>query len=314
MSAYPPCRAQRQQGVALITAILVVALATTAAAAMMSRQQLDIRRSANLMEADQIRLYERGMVGWAGQILRRDREQGVVDHLKEEWATLLPPMPVENGQLAGYLEDMQGRFNLNSLLKDGVKDELAVARFRRLLALLGLDQDLATAVVDWLDKDIDMGFPGGAEDYVYLGRQPAYRAANRLMVSPSELLLIDGVGQEQYHKLAPFVAVLPAATGININTASAQVLMSLADGIDEKAAEQLQQGRGEGGYSDIGKFLAQDVFAGREVSEEGLAIGSSYFMATSDISIGRIQQRHFDLLYRNDQGQTHTLMHSVGVL
>ena len=45
--------AERQRGVALITALLVVALATVAAVAMATRQQLDIRRTGNLLHGEQ---------------------------------------------------------------------------------------------------------------------------------------------------------------------------------------------------------------------------------------------------------------------
>ena len=40
---------QRQRGVALLTVMLVVALATTTAVAMASRQQVDIRRTENTL-------------------------------------------------------------------------------------------------------------------------------------------------------------------------------------------------------------------------------------------------------------------------
>lgn len=305
---------RRQGGVALITAILVVALAATLVTAMISRQQLEIRRSANMIEADQIRLYAQGMAAWAGEILRRDREQGMTDHLREDWATVLPPLPVENGQLAGHVDDLQGRFNLNGLIVAGEHNKLAEERFRRLLEVLGLDPDLTVAVTDWLDADINPGFPSGAEDDRYLGREPAYRAANGYMVSPSELLLINALGLKQYEKLRPHVTVLPTPTDINVNTATLQVLMSLADGIREEDAKQLIEARGSKGYASVREFLAQGALAGRSVSSEGLAVKSSYFMLTADIRIGRLEQRHYVKLRRGDQGRTRVLMQSIGVL
>lgn len=55
----------KQTGVALITAMLVVALASVAAVAMTSRQQLDIRRTGNILHADQAYLYALGGELWA---------------------------------------------------------------------------------------------------------------------------------------------------------------------------------------------------------------------------------------------------------
>jgi len=304
----------REQGVALITAVLIVALAAAVVTAMIGRQQLDIRRTANMLEADQIALYARGLASWAGEILSRDHRAGRVDHLNEAWATVLPPISVENGQLSGRLEDMQGRFNLNSLVVGGVPDPLAVARFRRLLRLLGLDEDLAVAVLDWLDADINPGFPAGAEDDLYLGLEPAYRAGNSRMVSPSELRLINAIDGTAYDKLQPHISTLPVPTPINVNTATAPVLMSLAENISEENAQQLINGRGKEGYASVAQFLANKELAGREIVGDGLSVGSNYFMAIGDVQFGRIQQRYFTLLDRLDNGRVKILTQSTGTL
>ena len=43
---------RQQRGVALITALLITAIATIAAVAMASRQQIDIRRTGNIIDID----------------------------------------------------------------------------------------------------------------------------------------------------------------------------------------------------------------------------------------------------------------------
>ena len=45
----------------------------------------------------------------------------------------LPPMPVDNGELAGYIDDQQGAFNLNNLATGGKISVVQFERFRRLL-------------------------------------------------------------------------------------------------------------------------------------------------------------------------------------
>jgi general secretion pathway protein K len=40
-----------------------------------------------------------------------------VDDLSEPWANLPPSLPIEGGKIAGRIEDLQGRFNLNNLIK-----------------------------------------------------------------------------------------------------------------------------------------------------------------------------------------------------
>jgi len=89
--------------VALITVLLVVSLATIAAVAMASRQQLDIRRAENLLDADQADLYAQGAEQWAEQLLARDAKRSQVDTLGEDWAKTLPAIPVEGGAIAAAI-------------------------------------------------------------------------------------------------------------------------------------------------------------------------------------------------------------------
>lgn len=307
-------RGARERGVALITAMLVVALATTAAVAMVSRQQYDIRRTGNLLQGEQAYLYVLGVDDWASQILRRDREDNAVDYLGEEWATILPPIPVDGGSVSGAIKDRQGCFNLNDLVTDGVANKADIERFRRLLSALSLDTELATVAADWLDKDINPAFPGGAEDDSYLQLERPYRTANGPFVSVSELRLLKGVDKEVYATLAPHVCALPTRVPINVNTASAPVLMSLADGISDADADALIEGRGDEGYANIDDFRKQSAVAGRTIPPELIGVQSDYFVVTSSVKFGRITVNYQSMIQRSDTGATRILMRAKGTL
>jgi general secretion pathway protein K len=108
-------RAKSQGGVALITVLLIVFLASIAATSLATLQQLAIRRSTVLQHQQQARLYTLGAEQWAMIILARDRQQNETDHPGEEWANLPPTLPVESGTLTARLTDLQGCFNLNNL-------------------------------------------------------------------------------------------------------------------------------------------------------------------------------------------------------
>jgi len=304
-----------QQGVALITALLIVALATTAAAAMTSRQYLDIRRSANVLEYDQAMLYVAGIEGWAGQILRQDAEDNQVDSLDEDWATELPPIPVDGGQLAGAAEDMQGRFNVNALLAaDGSIEPLALERFRRLLLALELDPEIAERLADWLDADDETRL-GGAEDVEYLGLEAPYRAGNGPLASPSELALLLGVTPEVMARLSPYVAALPREAGLNVNTIAPdkpELVMALAE-VARAEAEQVLADRGTQGHESVSDFLQHAAFAGRTVSAQGLAVKSDYFVITSHVQFGRSVFTTYSLLQRGTDG-TRVLRRAQGTL
>jgi len=292
----------RQHGVALITALLVVTLAAVAAVAMTSRQQVDIRRTQNVLEAEQLRFYLYGIEAWAGKMLEQDRKDNATDHVGEDWATHLPPMPLDNGQLSGHIEDMQGRFNLNNLLIDDKVSTEELARLRRLLHALELPLTLADSVVDWIDDNLEPWPPHGAEDTTYLTQQPPYRAANRPLGDISELRLIAGFDADNYRRLAPHVTALPSRTTININTASVEMVMALADGISRSDAERFVTEREEGHHTSVESALQHEALANYPISPSGLGVSSEHFVVMSDISIGRLQQRFSSLLLRSDTG------------
>lgn len=110
------CRVMRRHaGVALITVLLIVFLASVTATGLAALQQRAIRRSTVLLHQQQARLYTLGAEQWALVILTRDRQQNETDHLGEAWATPPAALPVESGALTSQIRDLQGCFNLNNL-------------------------------------------------------------------------------------------------------------------------------------------------------------------------------------------------------
>ncbi|HIA08531.1 MAG TPA: general secretion pathway protein GspK, partial [Chromatiaceae bacterium] len=145
----------RQHGIALITALLIVALAATAAAAIVADEQISIRRTSNTLDSEQAYLYAAGIESWAIDILGEDKKDNQFDSLDEDWASLLPPFQVDGGQISGYIEDAQGRFNLNNLVDSkGKKNNSQIVIFQNLLDNLKINEDLIPLLVDWLDSDI----------------------------------------------------------------------------------------------------------------------------------------------------------------
>jgi len=318
-------RQTNQSGAALITAILITAIATIAAVSMASRQHLDIRRTTNVIESSQAYLFALGAEEWGKQMLVRDRQNNQVDHLEEDWATMLPPIDVEGGRIAGQIEDLQGRFNLNNLVIDSPPNpqggqqaaeqvsQLDMDRLQRLLRALGLNEDLRFAILDWIDEDANVSIPGGAEDFSYLGLEPPYRTPNAMMVSTSELLLINGVSREIYDMLWPHVTVLPEYTEINVNTASAEVLMAVVDGLNSADAEQLIEGRGTDGYATVGVFVGHAVVAGRLSGNDGLSVETKYFIINAESEFGRGRTSLYSLVVRDDNGKVEVAMRAQGV-
>ena len=182
----------RQRGVAIITALLIVAIATTVSATISTRLQLDVRRTGNMIAGDQAYLYSLTAENWSQRILREDREENQIDHLDEDWAIEVPPIPVDGGYIRGKLSDLQSCFNLNSILDADADKAVARTRLERLLENLGIDKSNAQTVMDWIDNDLQTTLPDGAEDVFYMNLERPYRTANTALMSVSELRLIKG--------------------------------------------------------------------------------------------------------------------------
>lgn len=308
---------RKETGVALISAVFVVAITSIAAVAMTQKMQLSIHRTSNVLMADQRYLYSLGSEAWSrGQLIRDQINNESYDALNEDWAKELPLTVIEEGQIYAKTSDMLGRFNLNNLYQPENPTEEIINRtklqidlFRRLLRLVELDEAIAQATSDWLDQDIQPQYPDGAEDQEYLGQTPPSRTANTMMANPSELRLVNGVTSEAYKKLEPYIATLPEFTQINVNTADALVIRALIQALDESDAESLLNEREENPFKDTASFLDRltDIFGDNEEIptkdlEPLISVSSNYFQLETTVRMDNANQRLLSLLHRTEQG------------
>ncbi len=305
----------RQRGVALITAVLIVALATILAVNVSFRGMLDQRRSATLFALDQGYLVALGAEGWAADILRRDLQDSKTDHLGETWAQPLPPLPIDGGTVEGRLEDLQGRFNLNNLVHtDGTTNPDAVKQLERLLAVLEIEPTWAAAMADWIDEDTQPGFPDGAEDSVYTGQNPAHLAANMPVTRASEIMVLPGFGAERYAKLAPYVTALPVGVPLNVCTAPGIVLDALSENTREFGLdpEDLAKRRKDTCFPTLEELrgaLGDEEF---DKVKNSLTESSSFFRTTVWVTIGTTQFTLYSLLARGASGPVRPYLRSFG--
>jgi len=290
----------QQRGVALVTALLVVAIATVAAIAMASRQQLDIRRTGSLLHGEQAWAYAVGAENWAVVVLRRDREDSKIDTLGEDWSTQPPVSFVEGGSIIGRLIDLQSRFNVNNLVSGGGANVGNIDYYKRLLRLLDLEEELAEALVDWIDTDINVRFPDGAEDENYLLLETPYRVSNRPLADISELRLVKGYTAEVVARLQPYLVALPEPTPININTADAVLLAALDADLGLSDGEALVEARGEDGYESVASFMDQPALNAKQVDDSLLSVETQWFLMVSQADIGQGRARLASLIQRTD--------------
>ena len=307
---------QHTRGVALITAMLITALTASLAAGLAWNSALDVRRTMVLLFHEQGIQVALGAESWMRNILRDDLAESQTDHLGELWASDLPGLPIESdtvqGAVAGKIEDLQGRFNVNNLIdQNGEIDQAVFDQFQRLLRVLELDSRIAGITADWIDANQDAGFPDGAEDAIYTGFTPPYRTYNQPLTNVSELAALEGMDKASYDRLRPHVTALPGRTSINVNTATAEVLRSLDDSLDEAAVERLMSLREEGGIQNIA-----DTFS-TLVSPEMFSLlteSSGFFRLKAVVQIDTVRVTYFSILQRSPNGTVTTILRSLGTI
>jgi general secretion pathway protein K len=292
-----------QTGVALVTAVLIVAIAVAIAAQIAFAHQVWFRQMENVADRDATDWLRRGALHWASLALLEDAAQNSTDDLSESWAMGLPTLPVEGGSIKVSIEDAQGRFNLNSVVNAS-----SLQVFSRLLEVLRLDPQLANAVLDWIDAD-SLTSAGGAEDVDYLNLNPPYRAANRPMASVDELRLVRGFDAKTVAALLPYVTVLPLATNdINVNTAPPAVLAALVPGLDLPTAQRIAEDRSSTPYKNVADFNRK-LPRGMTTPTVGMVVKTDFFLVTLDTSIGRHERRTEALLQRLSNKTTAWIWH-----
>ena len=235
---------KKQRGLALITILLIVALSAIVAAGIVKHERNSLDNTSYLLRQNQSLWYARSAESFFAELLVQDyNDSPSVDYLSESWAKPMPAFPVEDGYVAGVLQDETGKFNLNSLVLPNDQVNVAAQQWlNRLLQRVGIDPEASQAIIDWQDANEDTSGAMGAESSYYQGLDPGFLSPNRKFNSIEELKQVRGFEGEKFALIAPYISALPVNSKLNINTAPALVLASIDPSVDVQALNtQLQQ-------------------------------------------------------------------------
>lgn len=291
---------KRQRGVALLIALVILAIGASIMSAMLWNRGMDMYRTELVTTQEQALLYDLGAESWAEQIL--DRSWGKPDTLGSAWATHLPALPIQGGEIKGHIVDLQGRFNINNIVSEqGTLDGAQFAVLKRLLLELRIPQSLANAIADWLDRNDVPRSPGGAEIGYYASQKPPYAPTNGPITSITTLRLVRGMTPQYFDRLRLYLTALPIEnTSVNINTATAPVLAALAPGLTLGEAKKLVRQRGDQGFASASQF-EQSVNQRITVP---IGIHSRFFELQARTILGSTHLTLYSLLYRYQHGTT----------
>jgi general secretion pathway protein K len=306
----------RQRGVALLTAIILVAIATVLATAIFFAADISARRASANFGVEQALLIGEGAEALAAYELKQNSSATRQDSLDQQWAMPVGPTQFEGVVLEASLEDQQGKFNVNNLVTPaGMVDQTSLEEFQQLLVLLQLEPKWASLLADWLDGDTEP-LPDGAEDSTYTAMTPPYRTPNVPVTSISELMALPGFGHDRFEKLAPYIAALPPGTAINICTASPYVLDALLPpGREEytrQPPEQLSQRRSGACSPTLAEFEASMTPQQFAQIAQRVAERTSYFRLRTWITIGTARFSLYSLVHRDPSGNVRTILRTFG--
>ena len=304
----PPTR-RRQHGAALLTAMLTVALVTTLASAALWQQWRQVEIETAERGRSQTRWMMTGAMDWARLILREDAvsSQGAaVDHLGEPWALevqesklstfLSQDQQWQEGDaevfLSGQITDAQSRMNVMNLLEDKKVSPKALARFAALFERLNLPLSELQSLATQLQATAQASAEGAANSPSAAGSPP-------LMPQQTAQLRWLGLSARTLANLQDHITVLPEATPVNLNTASAEVLSASLPGLDLASARQAIDLRQRGHWPSLNAAREALGAAGRQLDDKQHSVQSRYFEFQGRMRIDNVVQQERALVRRD---------------
>ncbi len=296
----------REAGVAIITALVVVAAATVAVSTMMWRQSIAVRKVENQDALAQTRWLARSALEWARLILQQDARLSAVDHLGEIWAVPLAETRVtedfaptdpsrgsantasifaENdaAYVSGRIVDAQSHFNLTGMAIAGKVDEARFAILARLIDVLGLRSELAKTIA------ARMAGPSAPESFELLGRDLVASGA------------LDAAGVA---RLRPYIDILPVPTAVNLNTATPEVISACYEDLPIDAARALVRTRDQAWFTQVGDVAARLPGTSGKVAASQVGVNSAWFEVEGRVRVGRAELEVAGLIEREANGTT----------
>ena len=319
----------RQRGAAIVTALLIVALATTIVSALFARQSATVRTIENRLAITQARWIERAAIDWARVILRQDARSSSTDHLGEPWAVPVADTRVnasvgaggalDSGAtpatLSGQILDMQGRFNLANVVPGGRVDPVEAAALATLLTLVGQPSSLAEPLIARLVaatpvvKEMAGGGAGtgagtgvgagvGAGVGTGVGSVNPSRPTAFPIRRAADLLTVPGFDAVAVAALEPLIVMLPRAAPLNINTASAEVIAARTGGMELSQARAFVAARERIPFRDLTDANQAYEPQAQIFKAERWGVTSAWFLVRGAVRYDRIESRSDTLLER----------------
>lgn len=276
---------QKQQGVAIITALLLTSLAIAIVTSLFWHQQVQVRAIENQRLQLQKQWIVRGALDWARLILQEDGKFSSVDDLSEPWAVPLADTrldtyvasnatgsDVASAVLSGVIQDAQARFNLTTLASHGVVNALEVTAFEKLLNAMQQDPSLARATAQQV-----------AITQLHDSAQPGTPRPIRF-IHIDDLLSVPGYTPAVIAALRDHIIFLPRATPVNINTAGINVVAARIPQISRADAGMLVAQRRSKSFRNVNEVVSL-LPNSPSIDPSLLSVTTHFFLVNGHITI-----------------------------
>ncbi|PHS40801.1 MAG: hypothetical protein COA91_02920 [Robiginitomaculum sp.] len=263
MTVRKPMKSRKnERGAVLLTTLLLMTVMAGLAVAIMDDIRFSVNRAVGVQNAAQADWYMRGGEAFAENWLNSlnspnsnvaDNQAGFAQIVLAQQPIVFPfgeGQDVDSGDLGIVVSDGRNCFNVNQLANSKT-NKITRGLLADLLTFLQFDtlqaESFAASIQDWVDGDI-IPEQGGAEDLTYSNKSPPYHAANTLMVDITELRAIEGITEDFYLQMRPFLCAVNdiKPNKINLNTLHKEqwpllaILFDREDGEDEASAQAAQ--------------------------------------------------------------------------
>ena len=343
---------RNQKGVALVLTVMAVSFMVAVTVYLFSTVNWQLQASVNLRDSVILDAANRSGLSLARAALVTDQKENKSDSLHDIWYSLEKEKLAQLLKIETFaisVTDLSGLLQVNALVpvqqaggqppggKPGQQQQQQQQQQEQLwLRFLtsgqfgDIEQSEARALIqamkDWIDDDGDLDLvrdPGGAEREYYLSLSPPYEPRNGPLQSVEELLLIKGMtpelfyGNEEHPGIGSFITAIPVTDGrVNINTAPPEILLALAENMDEEMVRRVVEFRenvdNQAVLENTDWYRNNNVLPGFIViPPEILTVSSNYFRIRSDARFGAVSRSGTGILERLAGGAQNLLSWEV---
>jgi general secretion pathway protein K len=271
----------KQRGVALIMALLIVALAASLATLMILRLTRDTARTATMIDMAKAEGYAEGGLIWAEDQLQANWRHRQNNMIAIDAPFIVSPVTHEAGyDITVTIASLQNRYNLNEL-----KTVQAELSFQHLLN--GVLPQLSQEAVAHLTHDIAAG----------VKQQHGLQRGE-------ELRFVKGVSAQAANALLPFVVALPAVVPVDVQAPLAPVLMALSPTLTLDEAERIVAACKENPPNTVDAFFAMPSVKSFPFPRDRVTVISQFFWVTVSVSQGAFHTVLHSAIQRKIQGET----------